>query len=67
MISDVLSEAVDEVDRYLNDFEDMYRGSLRRDILALRDEMERMRARLDTCPGDEPNPVRPFEGRREIE
>lgn len=56
MISDVLSEAVQDIDRYLQDptFERVYAGSLRTDILALRDSMDRMRVCLDRVPTEAP-------------
>lgn len=52
MISDVLSEAVDEIDRYLSDevFADVYTGDLRARIVAVRNEMEKIRVELDTPP-----------------
>jgi len=53
MISDALSEAVDEIDRYLHHdhFDGVYAGDLRRDLKALRDQMDAMRRRLD-LPSD---------------
>jgi len=52
MISDVLHEAVSEMDRYLNDpvFSDTYEGMMRKELLALRTQMDLMRQRLDTPP-----------------
>ena len=52
MISDVLCDAVDEINRYINDdtFSQVYAGKLRKDIISLRDNMDTMRIRLDTPP-----------------
>lgn len=66
MISDILSDAIESVDYYLKEFSGTYHGQLRLDILALRDDMERMRARLDTAPGDEQSSFRAFDGIREV-
>lgn len=59
MISDVLSEAVNDIDGYLNDtrFLDTYSGDLRERIIALRNDMHAMRKELDTPPDLEFNPV----------
>ncbi len=50
MISDVLFDAVQEIDRYLNDptFKEVYSGRLRGRIIELRDAMNAMRIELDT-------------------
>lgn len=52
MISDVLHEAVSEIDRYLEEptFAACYQGQTRDELLALRTLMEAMRQRLDTPP-----------------
>jgi hypothetical protein len=52
MISDVLSEMVAEIDRYLGDsvFDRMYEGEVRARIIALRNEVDAVRADLDTPP-----------------
>lgn len=52
MISDTLSEAVNEIDRYLNDplYAGMYGGDLRKRIVAVRDQMHALRAELDAPP-----------------
>lgn len=52
MISDVLAEAIAEIDRYLSDpvFADVYEGALRSDIVELRNKMDGVRERLDTPP-----------------
>jgi hypothetical protein len=47
MISDILSGAVFKMNEYLEDDNIFYKGSLRADICALRDQMDAMRARLD--------------------
>jgi len=49
MISDILSEAVSEIDRYLTDktFEEVYSGELKERIVVLRNNMEEMRKELD--------------------
>jgi hypothetical protein len=51
MISDVLSEAVAEIDRYLNDDTYGYDGSeLHERIVRVRNEMDLLRILLDTPP-----------------
>lgn len=52
MISDVLSDALDEIRRYLDDevTGDWYVGALRQRILALTDQMEEVRIILDRLP-----------------
>jgi hypothetical protein len=49
MISDVLFEAIAEMDRYLGDdvFKGAYAGELREEIVAVRTIMESLRRRLD--------------------
>ncbi len=39
MISDVLNDAISEIDRYLRDFEDVYAGTIRESILEVRSIM----------------------------
>jgi len=55
MISDVLSDAVHDMDRYLNDplYDDPYGSALRARILAVRGQLETLRRELDNSPGDE--------------
>lgn len=48
MVSDVLHEAVHEIDAYLGD--DFYEGEMRDEIVRVRDEMDALRAKLDTPP-----------------
>lgn len=60
MISDVLSEAVNEIDRYLNDFSNIYGGDLRARIVKVRDDMHSLRAELDAPPPFEILPVNPM-------
>ncbi len=52
MISDVLHEAVSEIDRYLNEpvFRDTYTGQMRKELKALRTMMDSARQRLDAPP-----------------
>lgn len=52
MISDVLSEAVIDINGYLDDptFDAVYKGKVRERIINLRTHMEEMRAELDTLP-----------------
>jgi len=49
MISDVLSEAVSDIEDYLNDviYNPVYCGELRNDIVKLKNDMDFMRQRLD--------------------
>jgi len=51
-ISDVLFDAVEEINRYLDDpcYNNMYSGDLRKRIIAIRDAMESIRKELDTPP-----------------
>jgi hypothetical protein len=50
MISDVLSDAVGSIDDYLENpqYNAWYSGELRERIIKLRNEMDAMRAELDT-------------------
>ncbi|TAJ79069.1 MAG: hypothetical protein EPO42_06825 [Gallionellaceae bacterium] len=52
MISDVLADAVAEIDRYLDSPEwwDTYTGATRKELKALRTLMDAARTRLDTPP-----------------
>ena len=52
MISDVLADAIAEIDAYLGDpsFADVYQGALRTRILLVRQAMEDIREELDTPP-----------------
>lgn len=52
MISDVLHEAVCEMDRYLDspEWRDTYTGQTRKELKALRTMMDAARQRLDTLP-----------------
>ncbi len=54
MIRDVLSEATEEIDRYLNDecYNSRYTGDLRKRIIAVRDAMDKLRQELDTLPDE---------------
>lgn len=55
MISDVLFEAVQGLDEYLNNpsYDSMYEGEIRERIIKLRDAMDAVRVVLDTPPGAE--------------
>ncbi len=48
MISDVLSEAVIDIDGYLADDQDTYAVEVRARIVAVRDQMDALRRELDT-------------------
>ena len=52
MISDVLSDAVSQIDCYLENpsFDGCYEGEIRQELLTLREAMDAMRAKLDTPP-----------------
>jgi hypothetical protein len=52
MISDVLSEMVADIDRYLGDsvFDRMYQGKVRARVIALRNEANALRIELDAPP-----------------
>ncbi len=39
MISDVLNNAISEIDRYLRDYEDVYAGTVRENVLEARSIM----------------------------
>ena len=49
MISDTLSDAIDDVRTYLRDFPDVYR-ILRPEVSALLVQMDAVRAKLDAIP-----------------
>jgi hypothetical protein len=51
MISDILAQAVDDLDHYLNDFDRTYTGELRDRIIRFRNEAEYLRSLLDVPPG----------------
>jgi hypothetical protein len=51
MVSDVLSEAIQGLDRYLKDeppYNEAYTGELRRRIVKLRNDMDALRVELDS-------------------
>ncbi len=50
MISDVLFEAIAEIDRYLNEMPEVYEGETRKKILDVRAHMEEIKRELDTPP-----------------
>ena len=59
MISDVLSDAIAEIQRYLNDpvFSSVYPRNLRDEIERVVEQMEKLRAELDRppAPGSPPS------------
>jgi len=57
MISDILFQAVDDLDHYLNDplWDHIYCGDLRERIIRLRDEAKHVQILLDTHPCDTPS------------
>ena len=50
MISDVLSEAVSEIEKYLKMFPKAYKGVMKKKIIELKEHMEKIRIELDTPP-----------------
>jgi hypothetical protein len=58
MISDILSQMVDDLDHYFRnpDFDHVYIGDTRERIIRLRDEADNIRAVLDTPPDEIPPP-----------
>ena len=50
MISDVFSDAVDSIDKYLTSevYDKIYDGVLRKDIVAIRNDMDHIRSFLDS-------------------
>lgn len=50
MISDVLFDAVEKIDGYLNTktYDEVYQGEDRKEILDVRNRMEALRVKLDT-------------------
>ncbi len=52
MISDVLSDAINEIDRYLRDYQDVYTGRVRESILEVRSIMHILRDDLETVEED---------------
>lgn len=59
MISDVLSDAVYDIDTYLKNpmYEKTYSGKLREDIVKLRNDMDALRVKLDAPPSTQSNEV----------
>lgn len=49
MISDVLWEAVNEINRYLEEFSENY-VEIREDVIVVRDAMDNLRKTLDAPP-----------------
>jgi hypothetical protein len=49
MISDILFEAIEEIERYQNDFSECY-DDLREEIDAVKDAMKALKIKLDTPP-----------------
>lgn len=54
MISDVLSEAVSDIDKYLSNpvFDSVYEGQTREEVILVRGAMDMLRRRLDTVTPD---------------
>ncbi len=52
MISDVLSDAISEIDRYLRDYQDVYTGTIRESILEVRSIIHILRDDLETVEED---------------
>jgi len=52
MISDILSDAVGKIDQYINEpiYHKVYFGEERINIINLRNEMDKLRIRLDELP-----------------
>ncbi len=50
MISDVLSDAVNEINRYLREYPDVYSGAIRERILEVVDVMGSLGCELDARP-----------------
>ena len=52
MISDVLFEAIEGINHYLNDecYNSLYASDLRKRIIEVRDAMNKLRQELDTIP-----------------
>jgi hypothetical protein len=50
MISDVLFEAVEQIDQYLYHYTHVYKGETREHIVQLRDDMIALLAELDEPP-----------------
>ncbi len=57
MLPVALTNAVTKIDRYLNDstYDDVYSGSMRERIIKLRNEMDQLRAELETPPAETPS------------
>ncbi len=56
MISDILYDAVNAIDRYLTDdlYREIYEGETRKEITELRNAMDALRAKLETPPAPSP-------------
>ena len=52
MISDVLSDAIGEIDRYLRDYQDVYTGTIRESILEVRSIIHILRDDLEAVEED---------------
>ncbi len=50
MISDVLSDAVVEIDAYLSEMPDVYQGEVLVHVLSVRQHMDTVRQILDSVP-----------------
>jgi len=48
LIRDALSEAIDEIDRYLREYPRAYTGDMREKILKVRNAMDELRIELET-------------------
>ncbi|MGZ4848358.1 MAG: hypothetical protein ACXVIG_01310 [Halobacteriota archaeon] len=52
MISDMLSDAIREIDRYLRDYQDVYAGTIRESVLEVRSIMHILRHELEIVEED---------------
>ncbi len=50
MISDVLFQAIEDIDRYLDEYKDVYTGDTRKRIIEVRDAMHELMDELDIVP-----------------
>ncbi len=50
MISDILFDAIERIDWYLDEYKDVYTGEIRKRIIDVRDIMHELRDELDTLP-----------------
>ena len=62
MISDILFDAIERIDWYLDEYKDLYTGDIRARIIEVRDVMHELRDELDTLPDEATTHVKEGDG-----